>query len=69
MTRDDVKEGDDVKNGRSGAWGRVVAIEASDTGSIQRLRVRRHIGLGALQWEPVWWHVGSVVMVEKRPPR
>lgn len=66
MTRDDVKEDDDVKNGRSGAWGRVVEIEANTMGVVHRLRVRRHKGLGVLQHEPVWWPIESITMVEKR---
>lgn len=66
MTRNDVKEGDDVKNGRSGAWGRVSEIEANTVGVVHRLRVRRHKGLGVLQWEPVWWPVESITMAERR---
>lgn len=66
MTLSDVAIGDDVKNGRSEVWGRVVAVDTDAvTGRVLRLRVRRRIGCEHWQHEPRWWDARSVSMVER----
>lgn len=66
LYREDVAVGDEVKNGRNGRWGKVVALHfASGSDRIIRVRVRRMIGLGTYQREPTWWLADNIIMTEK----
>lgn len=64
LYREDVAVGDEVKNGRTQKWGRVVDLEYDGTGRITRLRVKRRMGHG-FQCEPRWWAASSITMAEK----
>lgn len=65
MNRGDVKKGDEVKNGRNGAWGRVDRVDCDAvTGRVLRIYVQRRIGPG--QWHATlrWWDARNITMVE-----
>jgi len=67
VTTNDVSVGDDVKNGRSGKWGKVVRVDTDGvTGDVVGLRVQRHIGGGHYQHEPTWWPAASITMTERK---
>lgn len=64
-----MKPGDEVKNGRNGAWGRVKVVDCDAvTGRVLRLYVQRRMGPD--QWHAVlrWWDANNIVMVEEAKP-
>lgn len=60
----DLRPGDEVKNRRSGAWGRVVRLDVDMvTGEVVRVRVRPRLGIG-FQHEARWWPASGISMAE-----